>query len=418
MQAFPLGRGRTLPAVLAGLVVAALLGWLLLRPPAAPEGAAATPAPVPGLASRQAPPPGPGAAASASDLPVAAANPGPPLTEAERGLRRAQWQERLARARDALAAYEQAARYPHESRPISEHPDQVRPFDPVEEEHPLRMPGGGSIAAGVRLKTTQERTFLSGNEASRVTLTLLDAQGRALPLQVTRAVLHEVTPPGRTATTVESPMPVNDRGTAGDAVAGDGTWSVTVQPATQGYSRYAGLVRLDLYLEHAGQPGFLYFDFIYSPETAARWLPGVREALEQGSLVFRLPLEVLIGGRYVVSARVDDARGRPFALALFNGELAAGTREVPLPVFGKLVHDEQPAFPLQLRDVDAFLLKPDTYPDRVMLQRLAGVVHTSRTYPVADFSPAAWTSEERDRHLAEFGRDVRNAERELQRLGP
>jgi hypothetical protein len=406
-------RGRVFLPLMAALGIAAGLAWLWLadsppQPVAALTGLSASPA----STLEQAP--------AAGAVPSAAASaplPGPPLSEAERQARRAMWQSRLERARDALSGYQLAARYPHESRPASEHPDQMRPFDPVAEEHPLRMPGSSPIQ-GVRLKTTQERTFLSGNEASRVTLGLVDANGQPLAMRVQRAVLKEVPQPGATTRSAEYPMPVNDNGQLGDVQALDGIFTAWVQPQVQGFAAVAGLLRLELNLEYGGQPGFLYFDFIYSPETAARWLPGARDELRDGSLAFVLRAEILLPGRYVVSARVDDAGGRTIALALFNGELPRGTQDIRLPVFGKLIRDENARFPLSLRDVDAFLLKPDSYPDRVMLPRLAGVVHTTRMHAAGDFSDAEWQSEERQRYLEELGRDVKQAETELERLGP
>jgi hypothetical protein len=410
--------GRTLVPVLVGVALGGALAWLLVgraEPAAPPETAAPVSAAAPGAALPQ--PPSAVAAAPAPLSATGAASTTTPLSETERLARKAQWTERLARARDALQGYQQSARYPHASRPASEHPDQMQPFAPVAEERPLRMPGG-TATLGVKLVTSQERTFLTGNESTRVTVALLDDTGKPLPLRVTRAVLHEVTQPGRTASTAEVVLPVNDQGQAGDAVANDGTFTGWVQPALQGFGSYAGLLRLDLYLESGGQPGFLFFDFIVSPETAARWLPGVRETIDQGSLAFFLPLEVLIAGRYVVSARVDDASGRTFAVALFNDELPRGKAEIRLPVFGRLVHDEQPQFPLKLRDVEAFLLKADTYPDRVMLPRLAGAVHTSRVYAQGDFANAAWVSDERDRYLTELSKDVAEAEQALRDLGP
>jgi hypothetical protein len=419
------GRGLARWPVLLGVALAAALAWLLLgagRAEPGPPATAAGPASAGGAATAAVAPAAPAAAALAQLAGAAASGPGlaaaaGPLTEAERRARRALWQGRLERASEALQAYEQAARYPHESRPAREHPDQLQPFAPVTQERSLRVPGG-TATPGVRLVTTQERTFLAGADASRVTLALQDASGQPLALRVQRAVLHEVTPPGRTASTPEFVMPINDQGQLGDAVAGDGVLTATVQPALQGFAGYAGLVRLTLQLDYAGQPGFVYFDFIVSPEQAARWLPGVREGLEQGSLAFYLKADVQQAGRYVVSARVDDANGRTVALALFNAELQRGEREIRLPVFGRLVLDEQPAFPLKLRDVEAFLLKPDTYPDRVMLPRLAGVVHTSRSYALADFSPALWSSDERERYLAELGRDLKGAQDALAKLGP
>jgi hypothetical protein len=347
----------------------------------------------------------------ATAAPASSGRIGPPLSalgQAQRREQRELWQARLERARMTLDGYRAAAQYPHESRPIEEHPDQLRPFEPIAEDRALRMPGG-SASQGVHLRTTQERVFASGLESSRITLTLQDDAGRTLPLRVTRAVEKEVTPPGRTASTVEVPMSLADN---------NGVLSTVMQPATQGFANFAGTVRLELMLEHAGQPGFIYFDLTYSPEQAATWLPGVREALNNGSLEFFLRAQVLLPGRYVVSARVDDAQGKPVALALFNGEVARGVAEFRLPVFGKLLRDKQPAFPLTLRDVEAFLLKPDAFPDRVMLPRRVGVVHTSRSYPLASFSDSEWSSEERDRYLTELGKDVATAEEKLRQLTP
>jgi hypothetical protein len=364
----------------------------------------------------------PPAAASAprNALPASAASGTAPLSALGEAQRREQlvlWQGRLQRAQAALAAYQIAARYPHESRPIEEHPDQVRPFAPITEDRALRMPGG-SATQGVHLRTTQDRVFASGNEAVRVTVTLVDDNGRTLPMRVVRAVAHEVNPPGVADTAPPVNVSAVDDGTRSDAAPGDGIYTAILQPALQGFAQYAGTVRLELNLEYAGQPGFIYFDAVYSPERAAQWLPGVREVLANGSLDLFLKAQVGQAGRYVVTGRVDDATGKPIALLNFNGEVAAGTVEFKLSMFGKLLRDKQPAFPLVLRDVEGFLLKPDTFPDRVMMPRLVGTVHTTRSYPLASFSDAEWTSEERSRYLTELGQDVVQAENKVQQLGP
>ena len=116
-------------------------------------------------------------------------------------------------------------------------------------------------------------------------------------------------------------------------------------------------------------------------------------------------------GRYVVSGRVDDARGKPFALATFNDELGVGSREVKLTVFGKLMTDGAPALPLVLRDVDGYLLRENVDPDRLLMPRLEGKVATSRTHSMKGVSDAEWESEERTRYLTEYAKD-RNAARE------
>jgi len=410
------GRIAAAAAVVVGLV-AALSAWL--APPAAEPADAAAAATLEGPKLMAWPPP-PGTARAATATAAAASGPGAPLSplgEAERRAQRALWEGRLERARATLDGYRAASQYPHESRPIAEHPDQQRPFDPIAEERSLRMPGG-TATQGVKLLTTQERVFASGAESSLVTLALQDLQGRPLPLRVARAVIREVTPPGATASTAEFTPDLNDAGRAGDARAGDGVLSVRMHPAAQGFGGFAGTVRLELQLEFRGQPGFLYFDLVYSPEVAAVWLPGVQEEASPAGIDFIVKAQVRLPGRYVVSARIDDAQGEPVALALFNGEVGAGEQGFRLPVFGKLLRDTAPAMPLRVRDIEAFLLKPDTFPDRVMLPRRAGVQHTSRVHDIAGFSAEEWTSEEKTRYLTELGKDVSEAERQLQRLGP
>lgn len=416
MKPRPVARGRATAAWLVALAVGAgLLAWWL-KADGEPEAGAPTVAASPSAAPEKwVAPAAPEAAALA-----ASRAPGPPLSAqglAERREQLALWQARLERARQALAAYRQAAQYPHSSRPAEEHADQLRPFEPIAEDRTLRMPGGSS-AQGMRLRTTQERVFASGMEGNRITLTLVDDSGRTLPLRVTRAVMKEVTPPGRTASTSEVPLDVNDAGRQGDSAAGDGTFTALMQPGAQGFGSFAGTLRLELNLEYAGQPGFLYFDLIYSPDQAATWLPGAREAATSAGLDFFVKAQVLMPGRYVVTGRVDDAYGKPLALVQFNDEVGKGAVEFRLPVFGKLIRDRQPAFPLVLRDVEAFLLKPDTFPDRVMLARRPGVQHTSRSYALASFSEAEWSSEERTRYLTELGKDVAAAEQKVQQLGP
>jgi hypothetical protein len=186
---------------------------------------------------------------------------------------------------------------------------------------------------------------------------------------------------------------------------------------TQGLAEIDGVIRVELALQSGEHSGYAYFDIIYSPEAPATWAGAVRESLEDGSLDLYLPVQVLKPGRYVASGRIDDASGRPFALVSFNDELGTGAQQIRLQVFGKLLRDGQPEFPLTLRDVDAFLLKPDAFPDRALMPRRAGVVWRTRSYPLSAFSDAEWTSDERNRYLAEYGKDVQEAEQQLAQLG-
>ena len=203
-------------------------------------------------------------------------------------------------------------------------------------------------------------------------------------------------------------MPFTDNGVGPDIKAADGKYSARLNPAAQGFANYSGTIRLLAQVTANGEQGVAYFDVVYSPAVPATWL-GVREAVDAGSLTFYLRAQVQIAGRYVVSGRVYDANGAPFALMQFNDQVAAGTTEFKLQVFGALLLDKNPPFPLRLVDVEGFLLRPDTFPDRYMMARQTGLVHTSSRYGMDRFSPAEWSSQERSRYLDEYGRDMQEA---------
>ncbi|MEO6407307.1 MAG: choice-of-anchor X domain-containing protein [Burkholderiaceae bacterium] len=393
----------------AGLALAAsALVWTALGGPGAP---ASTPAPV--IAARS-----PNVATlTASD--TAAGVRGAPFASAGapgRNDQRALWTARLDHAQAALAAYRESTRYPPGSRPIAEHPDQLQPNDPIAEEHALARPGSNEDG-GATLLTTQERIYVQGSESVRFTLAARDREGRSLPLQVQQASARELPAPNVPSRFPVVPVAFVDDGSGADVRAGDGIVSARFTPQAQGFADLAGQIRIEAMLQIRGQPGSTYFDVYYTPEAPAAWQGGVREAVVDGSLDFILKAQVARPGRYVVSARVDDASGRPIALLGFNEELAVGPQEIRLTVFGKLLRDAAPAFPLTLRDIDGFLLHPDTFPDRSLMARRIGAVHVSQSYPLTSFSPAEWSAEIRDRYLTELSRDVTTAREQVDRLG-
>ena len=388
-----------------GLLALAWLGWRSLVL-AEPGPAIEAPVPARPVAPAAVAAFGPGAAASAQRG---------PLTPAERQRQQALWQQRLQRASEVLQAYRWATRYPHEARPLTEQPDQIDPQQPIVEDRPLRLPGQ-PVVPGLFLRTAQDKVHLQGDETVTVSVSAHDGEGRTLPLQVTRAQAEAQAAGQPVSDRPRVPVAFNDQGTGGDALAGDGVLSARLQPARQGLASQASMIRLSLALQSGEQPGFAYFDVVYSPEVPATWAGAVRERLADGSLLLELPVQVNTAGRYVVAGRIDDADGRPLALLSFNEELAVGPQMFRLNLFGKLVRDLQPRFPLRLRDVEAFLLKADQFPDRALLARRPGTVHQTARYPLASFSPAEWTSEERRRYLAEYERDVRLAQAERDRL--
>jgi hypothetical protein len=325
------------------------------------------------------------------------------------------WAQRLARAEEVLDHYRRHTQYPFDSRPAREHTDQMYPNRPVVEQEKLANPGQ-KPAPNVRIVSSQERVYVAGAETVLFTVAAVDERGTPLPLTVTRAVALDPPKDGKPSQRDTITMPFNDQGVNGDVAATDGTWSARLSPASQGFAGHFGTVRVELFLKIGEQTGYKFFDIFYTPDPPAVWLGGVREAVEAGSLNFYLKADVIRPGRYVVTGRIDDGKGQPFALVNFNHELAKGTQDIKLNLFGKLLVDEKPAFPLTLRDIDGFLLIPDTDPDRALMARREGRLHVSRSYPLSAFSEAEWDSEERRRYLEEYGRDVESARAHLEHV--
>jgi hypothetical protein len=379
------------------VAVAAALGMavLLLNWPRDATAIAAVPAPV---------------GARASGMPffekVGAAGAG--ATQAARA-------QELARQFELVdhtyCSYRDGTKYPNASRPIAEHPDQVYPNRPIAESHAMRKDGGG-VDAGVQIHTSQSRVYLAAGEAVVFSVAAFDSDGKTLPLFVTRAAARAITYRDARAA-AEVAIAFGDEGSNGDAVPGDGAFTGVLAPAQTSLAGFNGTIRTEVKYNAGGRAGSVLFDVIYSPELPATWSGQVREAIEAGSLNFYLKAEMRVAGRYIVTGRVDDAKGRPFALATFNDLLPAGANEVRLTVFGKLLRDQEPAMPLTLRDVDAYLLKENTDPDRALMPRLEGAQHVSKTYPGKAFSDAEWQSEERSRYLGEFGKDLETARASL-----
>ena len=331
----------------------------------------------------------------------------------QRQAQQALWQRRYERAEQSFAAYKDATRYPPESRPLAEHPDQIRPFSPVSEQTQARDAQGQAVK--FTLRTSQERVFLSGADTVKFSIEALDEKGTLLPVAVTSARAQSLAESRTLTTTIGANLDFADDGAGADEVAGDAKYTARLNPAQQGFAQYRGTIRLLATVKANGQEAVAHFDVVYTPGSPATWL-GMREAFEAGSLNFYARANVLQAGRYVVSARVDDAHGKPFALLQYNEEVAAGVREFKLHVIGVLVRDKNPAFPLRVRDIEGFLLLPDQHPDRVLMPRLSGVVHTSAKYNVANFSSDEWQSDERQRYLDEYSKDVELARLQVQKL--
>lgn len=365
-------------------------------------------APAPQLAG--APPP-----AGPQFFGMAAGDGGLPMPD-ERTERRRQLVAQVQLTDHSYCSYLEGSKYPMESRPVAQNPDQVYPNQPIEEANPMRMEGGATNGA-VLLQTSQSHVYLAAGEAAAFSLRAVDGQGRTLPIVITRAVAQGMTY-GASRPTPQIAVPFTDDGGGADPVAGDQAYAGVLAPSQGGLAGFHGTIRTEVRYTAGGRSGFALFDVIYTPVLPAAWTGKVREALEDGSLNFYLGLEVRQPGRYIVTGRIDDARGKPFALATFNDVLGTGTREVKLTMFGKLLKDGSPALPLVLRDVDGYLLRENVDPDRLLVPRLEGRVYASRTRSLDGVSDAEWQSEERSRYLAEYAKDRQAARAALSAFDP
>ena len=392
-------RRRWLPAAIVLAVLAASLAWFVRNqggPPAVAAPAVIAAAPGPHF------------------FDLIDSHPSLPLRPAVP--RRRQLLTNLLLADRTYCSYRASSKYPHGSRPIAEQPDQVYPNKPVAEANPMRLDGGGTDRT-VQIQSSQSRVYMAAGEAVAFSLRALDGDGKVLPLVITRALAQGLAFNGsRPGAPVV--LAFADDGSGADPVAGDGAFAAVLAPAQTGLAAFNGTIRTDVRFTVAGRAGALLFDVIYSPVLPATWTGEVREALENGSLNFYLQADVRQAGRYIVTGRVDDASGKPFALLTFNDVLGTGPNEVRLTMFGKLMRDQAPALPLTLRDVDGYLLMEDTDPDRALMPRLEGAFHVAKAYPMKAFSDAEWQSEERSRYLAEFGKDLARARAALAESDP
>jgi hypothetical protein len=339
------------------------------------------------------------------------------MTPEERREQLALWQERLDHSYKMLEAYSQASRYPDSSRPSSERADQMYPNASLDDEVPFHSSDGKPVD-GVLLHTTQERIYVQGEESVLFTISARDGAGKTVPLRVLHASAREVPPDQHTgATHPDVPMDFNDFGMGADVQAGDGVFCARLQPGTQGFGTFFGALVVEATLQYQGVIGSAQFDIVYTPGFPATWQrTGVREEMVDGSLVFDIQADVKEAGHYIATGRIDDADGKPFALLRVDDDLEVGQQELKFTLFGKLVRDGMPKFPLVLRDLDGYLLLPDAFPDRQLMPRLPGTVYTSRERKLSDFSNAEWNSEVRDRYLGKFSQDISDAQAQVGQL--
>ncbi|MBI2388205.1 MAG: hypothetical protein HYV09_01200 [Deltaproteobacteria bacterium] len=318
------------------------------------------------------------------------------------------WQLRLNRAQQTLDKYLESTRYPPHSRPISEMPDLQTTERRVEKQLGFRKKNG-TKRGDLRLNLTQSSQRIIADETLRMTIACVSGKGIE-PSTVLSARSEELPSRGQTQT----PIAFVDDGSHGDEKAGDQVWTALFQPATSAqFNGYNGDVQVPVEIRCSGDEALTYFNFFYTANVPARFTGKVREAVEKGSLALYLELEVKKAGWYKLDLRVDDANDTRLAFTSFDAELPVGLHEARFVLFGKLIVDYAAQPPFKLRDLDGYRFVADTSPDREYLKPTAGPIYTTKTYPAGTFSDAEWTSEEKDRNVAEFTKDVKEAKEKV-----
>jgi hypothetical protein len=304
--------------------------------------------------------------------------------------------KRLARARHTIEGYKIWARYPPGSRPLSEMPDLQKPHSVQPSTQPLAT-SDGQVTKKARVTLEQDRLYLVGDESARLHITCNTSDG---PSECVVLSASATSAPSSDNSVVIGPafLKFSDDGRGGTAAS--------FTPAKEGFSSYHGPIGIDVNLRVGTEQGAANFQLIYTPSAPARFTGKIREAIEDGSLCLYVQMDVSKAGRYVLTGRVDDAQGDGFAYLEWNDLLEAGLREAKMCVFGLLVLDQRAQTPFVLRDVEGFVLFEDRNPDRELMSVLEGNAYTTKKYEESVFSSAEWQSDEKTRHIEEFGKDV------------
>lgn len=306
--------------------------------------------------------------------------------------------KRAERARRTLDSYKEWARYPPESRPLREHPDQIHAHYVAPSRQPIS--GAGQKLSDARIMLSQDRLYLVGEERAVLRMMCETSEGpAACEIHSAKAAVPAHFKP------LQGNYSPSDVLFSADGSA-EGALSAVFQPFSQGFAGYTGPIQIQIELSVAGESGRAAFELMYTPEAPALFTGKFREALEEGSLNIYAELKVNKPGRYVITARADGSDGKSFAYLHINDEIAEGKQEVKLQIFGKLIRDEEARSPFTLRDLEGYLLLENTYPDRELLAGMDGPVYTSKSYALREFSGEEWQSEEKERHLKEYQKDV------------
>ena len=337
----------------------------------------------------------PNAPVSPADAPSSSGETAaPPATPAE------VYRAHMAEARKALLA---KGRYPNESQSLATKTDLLLPHHV---EPTMRGLSGGSgsgmsereAAQRVRIAQHQDRLFVMPGQDALASFEAMSG-GKPANINITRSDLIREGKGGAPPTVVGH-VNWKDDGVKPDELPGDGTWTGVVEMPKDGVA--AGLT-LAVDIESNGEKGTLAFQFVQTASPPAKFTQTARWAIEDGSVVFYVGIQIDRPGLYDIVARVYDNVGTPVTYCRYLHQLTPDVHEVRLLAFGALLLDEGAVPPLVLRDVEGHRLLPDTHPDRELLEEWPANFKTG-PFDVHKLSSAPYKDPTKPARIEDFDR--------------
>lgn len=166
----------------------------------------------------------------------------------------------------------------------------------------------------------------------------------------------------------------------------DGDRLVTELPLAS-MADHFGPILLSVRFEY--ERGRFHEDQLRIVSTPASHVPGrileMSDRVSEGNLVLDLGVDLATGGFYRFDANVYDAEGNPVAFVAWKGDLPAGSQQVPLELWGKVLHDAGIPGPYMASEIRGYRFLDGAYPDREMLPPVSGT-HTTAPWPLGLFN--------------------------------
>ncbi|MCB1303040.1 MAG: hypothetical protein KDK37_02125 [Leptospiraceae bacterium] len=328
-----------------------------------------------------------------------------------------------------LERYKKWAQYPPSSRPLYAWQEDLT--NPFEFKQPprgvIQKPAEGcemtkdgvpncdkpAQFAQEKCEMWAERSISVGTGDFHVYLRCGDEKGNAVKIQDIQPKVY--TKLFRQTKGTLPPIGFGDDGENGDEKANDGIYTFLVRPTANDWG--------DMYLEadmvvngnkHNQRAGWFS-----TPHTVATFGTNITDSLSQGSLEVRVPVTIKKPGYYQFDANLQQKDGKKefVATSSWQGKLEAGSQDIPLVFFGKILKDRGIDGPYVVRDIRGRRNNSAVTPDMVEDSFRTGESvsgkqteplweyiqpaedHTTTNYRASDFSGNEWNSEEKQNRI-------------------